>query len=114
MVGNVISAASIIRSNSAMPSEQQAINSFVVEEVSKVAEVMLTGKASSIDFYIAPIFMQRTVETNLMNPITIRGDRVHIEEEKMEPEKPYSIVYGKDRLVIRKTTDGKIHVYRLS
>lgn len=59
-------------------------------------------------------FLQLTRATTLTNPVTVRAERVHMADKEMEPEKPYIVRYGKRTLVIRKTSDDKIHVHKIA
>lgn len=58
-------------------------------------------------------FLRVTAATNLEEPVVVQGNRVHMVEKQMDPEKPYTISYGKGTFIIRKAQDDKIHVYRL-
>ncbi len=56
-------------------------------------------------------FFQDSLVIAYEHPITIRNNRIHISEKDMDVDRVYSIPYGKVKLIMRKASDGKIHVH---
>ena len=84
-------------------------------EAPGVAQSLVSGIAfRSVEAPGVAQFQRFSITTPLTDPVSVRGDRVFIAEEDIETGKPYCVQYGKSTLVIRKTSDGKIHVHKLS
>lgn len=114
MEGNAVSVTEVAHSSSAQSYVPQAAKSDMSQELAEAVELMVTDEMSYVESDIPGAFEQSVIANDVSSPVIVSGNRVRIDENRIETEKPYSIKYGKHTFVIRKALDNKIHVYKLS
>ena len=94
-------------------------NSFLMG-LAQVEESNRTGKTQVVYSHICASactydnFLQAVTSVPFVEPVRVEAGRIRADERRMEIGKPYFAKYGKAEFVIRKDSEDRIHVYKLS